>query len=688
MPDLDPWEDAAAAPSPATGKDPWETAEGAAPVSDAAAPKPNTTTALGQFGRGVADPAYGGMQAAAHLADSPIAGMIPGVGAAKAIVNTAAGSFFGTSVTKAAKDYADRAVKEREEKIAKERGDDASKTDWWRMGGNVAASLPMGAGGLLEGAGSGLLGMVGRGAATGALAGALEPVKEGDNFGTTKAAQIGEGGVLGGGIGILGKGASEGAKMAGEYVLRTHPEAAENAAVQTILKRWGQDTKHGAGSATDALDLINATNKPMALADKAGSNVRALGGSVARTPGESQQVAKQFLNERNTEAATRLNQDIDTYVHSGASAYKTVQTLLRSRSAAAAPLYNDARALDHVWSPRLDEFFANPRIQEGLNRGFALERDFALAEGRPMSTTQLGIDLDMEGNVKLVDKPNLMLLDMAKRGLDATIADSRDQYGRLTAEGLAASKIKNAFVSEIDSLDKNGIYKKARETWGGYSASKDAVELGGKLMSENRSLAENEELIASLTDGDKQFLRLGLADNLRSRLDKITDITGDLKTATPLLTSSEIMKRIRPAFRSKEEADAFIKAVADEHAMASSRKGYLGGSQSIERGMEEATNAMESVGKAKDFLTGGLFKKAAMAWDLYSKIGQAPPAKIREEIAKILFTSDIQPASRIGQKLQGKLPTAQPNPNQAVADRITQVAPTLGAPAQEVAPGP
>lgn len=661
---------------------------GSPEASAADAPKPNTTSSAGQFGRGLADPLYGGAQLAAHVADSPIAGMIPGVGLLKAAQDTATSFNLIPSITGAARKYADKVVKDREEQIAKERGDDADKTDWWRMGGNVAASLPMGAGGLLEGAGVGLASTVGRGAATSALAGALQPVKDSDNFGTTKVAQIGEGLVLGGGIGAAGKGASEVAKMVGQYVLRSNPEAAENAAVQTILKRWGQDTKYGGGSATEALDLINATNKPMALADKAESNVRALGGSVARTPGESQQVAKKFLNERNTEAATRLDKDIDTYVHSGESAYKTVQTLLRSRSAAAAPLYSDARALEGVWSPRLDEFFANPRIQEGLNRGFALERDFALAEGRPMSTTQLGVDLDMEGNVKLVDKPNLMLLDMAKRGLDATIADSRDQYGRLTAEGLAASKLKNSFVSEIDSLDKHGIYKKARETWGGYSASKDAVEMGGKLMSEKRSLAENEELIASMSEGDKQFLRLGLADNLRSRLDAITDITGDLKTATPLLTSGEVTKRIRPAFRSKEEADAFIKAVADEHAMASSRKGYLGGSQSIERGMEEAGNATDGIGKAKDFLTGGLWKKAVMAWDLYSKIGQAPPAKIREEIAKILFTSDIQPASRIGQKLQGKLPTAQPNPNQAVADRITQVAPTLAAPAQEAAPGP
>jgi hypothetical protein len=653
-----------------------------------AAPKPNTTSSAGQFGRGLADPLYGGVQVAAHLADSPLANMVPGFGALRAASNLASGFDLIPSITGAARKYADKVVKDREEQIAKERGDDASKTDWWRMGGNVASALPMGAGGLLEGAGSGLLSMVGRGAATGALAGALEPVKDGDNFGMTKAAQIGEGGVLGGGLGAGGKVVAKGAEAAGQYVLRSHPEAAENAAVQTILKRWGQDSKHGGGTATEALDLINATNKPMALADVAGSNVRALGGSVARAPGESQQVAKKFLIDRDKGAAERLTKDISDYVYSGPTAHQTVNALLHARSAASTPLYQDARALQKVWSPRLDEFFSHPLIQQGLARGTKLEQTFALAENREMSTTQMGISLDIDGNVKMVDKPSLALLDMAKRGLDAIVADNRDTFGRLSVDGKAASDLRNAFVKEIDSLDKDGLYRKARNTWAGYSASKDAVQLGQKLMSETRSAEENAEAIAGMSEGDKEFLRLGLADSMRAKIQQFTKLTGDLKGVEPLINSQGVINAIRPAFKSREELDKFVKAVMDEHAMKSSRQGYLGGSQSQERLSEEAGGLPDALGKAKEFLTSGLFKKAAMAWDLYSKIGQAPPAKIREEIAKILFKENLQPASQVGQKLQGKLPTAQPNPNQAISANISRIAPTLGAPATEVAPSP
>lgn len=128
-----------------------------------------------------------------------------------------------------------------------------------------------------------------------------------------------------------------------EFVSRiTGGDIAQSKAAQTIVKRMGQDAKAGGPSAQDMLDLLNATpNKPLTLADVGGENTLALAGKVQRAPGESRQLLKKWLDERDKGAGPRLDADIVAALGSegGQDAFKAMVT---ARSKAAKPLFDAA----------------------------------------------------------------------------------------------------------------------------------------------------------------------------------------------------------------------------------------------------------------------------------------------------------------------------------------------------------
>ena len=162
-------------------------------------------------------------------------------------------------------------------------------------------------------------------------------------------------------------------------------ETVQEKAFKTVLKRFEQDVKTGGPTAQGAMDLMNkaaASGKPLTLADIGGENVRALAGRVARQPGESRNIAKQFLQGRDEQAAQRLSADIDRYISGGPSMHATTKALLEARSKASKKPWEDIRALQNIWSPRLEEFFNDPVVKTGFKRGYEIERLGGFGRGK------------------------------------------------------------------------------------------------------------------------------------------------------------------------------------------------------------------------------------------------------------------------------------------------------------------
>lgn len=607
----------------------------------------NKTTTAGQIGVGIMDPIEGGGQLLANILPAPVE---KGLNAA----NNWLADRSGGLIRKLPEGGKNQQMQEREATIAKERGADAESVDWARMAGNMFNPINYMGGGAVGGASK--LAGVGRAIAGGATAGALSPT-DSDKFGTAKANQVWQGATVGTIFGLGGAAVSRGVEKIGEYVASRYPEAIENEAVRKILKRMTQDEKFGGPTATDALDLINNAKKPTTLTDVGGSNVRGLAGNVARQPGESKQLAQSFLEKRDNEAAQRLSADIAEHVTSGPTAHQATEAMLQARSAASRPLYDNVHEIQGVWSPRLERFLEDPALKAGLARGYELERMMAVAEDRPLSTTQLGIDLDTEGNIKMLDKPNMRLLDMGKRGLDAMIGDERNEItGKLTARGVALDKMRKAYVETLDGLDKSGTYKKARETWAGYSKAMDAVRIGKTAFGGN-SAEENAKLVAEMSPSEREFARIGLADLMKERLGK-TGFSGD--EAKSLIKNPWMRDQMKPFFKTEADFNNFVDAVTAERNMFETGRKVLGGSDTAGRVAEDVEGSSPVGGIAKagyEAVRGHIFKAAKTTWGMIQDLGVDPKTKreLDAKISEILFSESVPKDSPIYKKLVGQM---------------------------------
>lgn len=162
---------------------------------------------VGRIGMGVADPPIGAWQLSQHI-PQPVRDALsarPDEGP----MARAMGRIAEPQETKPPADNAaaaaDKYVQEREAGYEKRRLADAGGkpllTDWFRIGGSVAGSLPLAA--IPGGVGGGAAARIGTGALAGAAGAAAAPVTGGDYW-AEKGKQSAVGGVLGAGLGAAG----------------------------------------------------------------------------------------------------------------------------------------------------------------------------------------------------------------------------------------------------------------------------------------------------------------------------------------------------------------------------------------------------------------------------------------------------------------------------------------------------
>jgi hypothetical protein len=334
--------------------------------------------------------------------------------------------------------------------------------------------------------------------------------------------------------------------------------------------------------------------------------------------------------------------------------HQTAGALLEARSAAAKPAYEQMRAMEGVWSPRLQQFIDSPYLRTGLARGYNIERGLSLAENRPFNPTQMGVDLDAQGNIQIIKAPNMRALDMGKQGLDAMIADNRDKItGRLNADGYMLEQVRQTYLDEIDRLDTSGIYRKARGIWAGPSQSLDAIRMGRGVFS--NSPEENVAAFAKLSPGNQEFARVGVADILREKLAK-TGLSGD--EAKALIKNPWMRDQLKPYFPTTADFDGFVDSVTAESKMFGTKFDVLGGSQTAKRLAEDESTenrvAADAMNLGVQVATGrphSAIHTAIRMWrDRQDRKGNP---KLNEQISKILFQTPIDPESEIAQRLTG-----------------------------------
>lgn len=312
-----------------------------------------------------------------------------------------------------------------------------------------------------------------------------------------------------------------------------------------------------------------------------------------------------------------------------------------------------ANAKGAVWSPRLQEFLDSPEGRIGLREGMKLERQNALAEGRPINATEYAIVGTDEAGDPIVGKvPNMRVLQMVKQGLDVQWQQlaTYDAFGRLqmTKPLQAIGNIRRALVTEMDRL--NPDYAAARAQWSGDTASREALEAGQRAFNPRAMTAEEfAELWQGMTPGDREFFKVGVADTMRRNIARVGGggepaVTGD--AAKTLLRNPEDRQKLAMMFPNPAEFDEFAGYINRERAMFGTGVDIMKGSPTAERqaGDEAIREGIGAAHETSRLLThGDPFAALSLGGRLRRGMAKlpGPQSRLDLEVMKQLTDPDI-----------------------------------------------
>lgn len=299
-----------------------------------------------------------------------------------------------------------------------------------------------------------------------------------------------------------------------------------------------------------------------------------------------------------------------------------------------------------VWSPRLQQFLADPDVQAGIRRGIRLEKKDAITEGRPFKDSDYAITgYDKEGEPIIGEVPTMKLLAVAKQGLDAAVLDQvhpigHTSAGRPTQEGLANRRLRDQFVGELRRL--NPKYGEAIDAWSGDSATIDAVKEGKDHFRRAESDEQIREEFTKLSPGDKEFYRLGAAE---AKIDAVRSAQKSADKSKRVVNSEKDEGRFRMLFDSDAAAQKFLDSVDRQRTMFETKGDISGNSKTAERAMEDgdgrAETIMEGAKAGAHALSGNVLGTANSLLRLRNMVGLGPDQELNSSITNLLTNPNI-----------------------------------------------
>lgn len=297
-----------------------------------------------------------------------------------------------------------------------------------------------------------------------------------------------------------------------------------------------------------------------------------------------------------------------------------------------------------VWSPRLQELLDQPEIQAGIKRGWNDERRNAVGKGQPFNPSEYAvIGVGKSGDPIVGAVPNMKLLMAAKEGLDAII-ESRDMKveltGRPTKSGFSYINLRDGLIAELDRL--NPSYKQARDQWSGDTSSIKALDDGKHFMDKGRfSLEELPERYSEMSDNEKQFFILGVADALKERLFGSADAANK---GGAIINNEATRMRLRPLFDSDAAAGLFIDSIERERRMGQTPGRIYGGSATAGRVADDEKTAEALVHAAHGIghmLHANFLGTLAAAMRIRRLFGGKPNPALNESVAHLMTNPDV-----------------------------------------------
>lgn len=396
------------------------------------------------------------------------------------------------------------------------------------------------------------------------------------------------------------------------------------------------------------------------LAEIAGPNLtRKMKGAAQYAPGEVR--SKQFFGERLAETPERLMQSINKNVTGADAYYATLDDMLAAGRKAAKPLYEDAYKFNKSMnSNQLNRVMNAPAAKQALKEVAEETRNRLQLVAKPEpELTALAKELESIGKMQstkggVAQGLPLRVLDSVKKKLDKKIGtlDRRVKMGSATSadsdELQSLMTIKNELVSEIDNLDKTGLYTKAREKSGDYLRSRDTMEAGRTFDKIDPELLTRQ--LKELPEAEKQAFRVGVGKRMRD----IIDNTQDMRNPKSKILGSETQRKRLKAILTPEQYRNLQKTVLAEDKLFQLRNEVLGGSPTTSKAMA-AMDIANQGGDALELLATGNPKSLGLSaiTGAVKKMFDGINDDTANAIAKIAFETDPSKKVMLIQKVSG-----------------------------------
>ncbi len=308
----------------------------------------------------------------------------------------------------------------------------------------------------------------------------------------------------------LGAAAAQGATTVTKRGLSAiFPQASEQVVNKNIAKTFENvDT----GEARKRLaDLVDA-KEPVSMLQLGDESTKRLARSVAGAPGEGGNIAAARLKEQRLGMSDRVRGDVNR-AFKGDEYFAQEDKLLKSLSANANEAYGAFRKqVPYVWSKDMAEMFnGRPSMRDAI--GAAMKN--AAEEGKPFGITRAkdGKFMTAEDFQKGegISALTSSAVDDVKKALDGIIDSNRNEFtGGLNKYGALVVKTKEDFLRAVESADKSGLYKAARQQYAGDAEVIQALRDGREFA--KMDPREIRQFMTGASFGEKDAFRTGMQD--------------------------------------------------------------------------------------------------------------------------------------------------------------------------------
>lgn len=428
---------------------------------------------------------------------------------------------------------------------------------------------------------------------------------------------------------------------------------AEQKLANAIADMGGGDIKKGIAIVREKL----SQGRGEGLVDVTGIQGQKLGRAVANVPGESAQMADDFVASRAAGRGERMQSAADNLAPR-ANIAQTSDDLISRRTKESRPIYRQ--------TVNPENLIDDTRFAEIANDPFMMSVFKEVQED-----TLLGMGQDATNSMPVVDAVKKRLDDM----ISAAQRAGEGNRARLLIEK------RDALVRMAD--DAFPEYAAAREAWAIPTRLQDAMERGRKFLRSDADLTAKE--IAAMSPDEQKMFQLGARKAISEMISSDTQsIVGRLADKKEALWS-----KIRAAFPDEKAFNAFRQEVMDEAGKMQTDRFVSPRAGSQTAGLKEdiaelgrtPSSAMDAVGH---LATGN--KLAALGSLLkgpYQKFS-APNQRTAKELADALFALDPLKQDAMIKQLDHRrvaedvLPFLAPDRRKMLAGLLTRAtAPTI-----------